>query len=196
MAEIAATAFMALATAGEAAVAAAPAFMTAAETAGAAGLASPIPAMAGMSGSGLLSTLQGGFSVASAVSSLLGGVSSYNDAQSKGKFAEIDAEMERLKGEDQANRIKREMLQRVGDARVAYAGSGQDVSGAGDIEASLRTQAGHETELALSGASLRHSASLAKAAQLRSQGTAGLLSGAVKAGGQLLDYGLDLRKRG
>lgn len=201
--ELAASAFFAMATEG-AAMAVPAALSTVAEGAALAGpsLAAGVPAAASTvggaagAGSGMLSALQGGMTVASAISSILGGVSSYQDSRNKARFAEIDAENERLKAEDQANRIRREMVQRVGDARVAYAASGQDVSSAGSIEGALRSQAAHETELALSSAEMRRAGGLAKAAQLRSQATAGLLSGIVKSGGQLANFDLDLKKRG
>lgn len=194
--EIAATALMAIGSAASSAVAAVPAALGSIGSAiapmmsatGAAGLAG--------AGSGMLSALQSGMTVASSISSILGGVGKYNEGMLKSRFADIEAEGERLRGEEQALRIKRELVQRIGDTRVAYAGSGLDVSSGYGVEGALGEQADFETSLARSGADMRRAGKLAQAAMARSQGTAGLLSGVVRGGGQLVDYGIDLAKRG
>lgn len=194
--EIAASAFMALTSAASAAVPGVAGALSAAGSVGAAsGLAGAASGIAG-AGSGFLSALQGGMTIASSISSILGGVSKFNEGQIRGRFADIEAEASRLKGEEQAIRIKREMVQRVGDTRVAYAGSGLDISSGGAIEGSLRDQAAFETGLALSSADIRRSGGLAKAAMARSEGTADLISGIVKGGKEIAGYKLDLAKRG
>ena len=193
MAELAASAFAAMAIGGaETAIAG-----TAAAGAAGAGLASPIVAAApGMAaGSTALSAVQSGFSVMSAISTVLGGVAGYNSHNNQAAFADLEAENERLGAEAEALRIRREMVKRVGDARVAYAASGQDVSGAGEVVDSLYSQAAFETAMARSGGAMRAAGRGAQADSLRSQGTASLISAAGKTADRGLDTYLDVRKR-
>jgi len=178
--ELAATAFMAMAptaTAGAAATAAA------ASTAGAAT-------------AGTLGALQGVFSTAALISTALGGVSSYQSSQSRARFADLDATSERLSAEAETLRIKRDYLTKVGAARVAFAGSGLDISSGDAIEGSLKDQADYETSLAVAGGQSRAAQSLARGSAMRDQGTAGLISAAGKMAEIGADWSVSKYRRG
>lgn len=209
--ELAASAWTALTTAF---VTAAPASTAAASTAAAGTAAAAGSAAAGFSaaagsaaagtaaagataaGSGILSGLQGALTISSAIASVLGGVAAYRSHKDQAMFAELDADGARIAAEADALRIRRELVQRVGDTRVAFAGAGLDISSGGAIEDSLRDQADFEIGNAMDAGRRGRAGGMARAASLASQGQAGLVTGIGRAAERGVDYGLDLRKRG
>lgn len=122
--------------------------------------------------SGELGSLQRVLSTGSMISAGLGGVFGYQS-----KMAQADAET--LSAQAEAIRIKRDLVQKIGSARVAFAGSGLDISSGGAIEQSLVTQGDYETGLAKQAGALR-------AGAIRTQGIASLISAA---GTAARDYG-------
>lgn len=142
-----------------------------------------------------LSALQGALTIGSAVASIFSGVAGYQSHQNQAAFASLDAEQSRLAAEAEAIRIRRELVQRVGDTRVAFAGGGLDISSGAAIEDSLASQADFEIGNARDAGRMGRAGRLAQAASLESQGQAGLVSGIARAGERIADYGLDVKRR-
>lgn len=103
----------------------------------------------------VLSVLQGAASVGSAIFSLASGLS---EAQAQDQAAQIEAQ-----------RIKREELQRIGKLRVAFAGSGIDISSGqpATLEEGIREESEFERQLALGTGRMR-----ASSARMRGYGQA------------------------
>jgi hypothetical protein len=190
VAELAISAFAAMGTA--TAGAAATAGTTAAATAATAGTAA---ATAGTLAS-TLGTLQTVMTVGGAVASLVGAFAGNQDVQTQAQFVRLDAEGDRLSAEEKATRIRREYVQRVGATRVAFAGSGVDISGADAIEESLGQQANDEIGFVRSSARYNSAGAAIRASNIESQGRSKLVSAAFKSGGQLLDTGISIANRG
>lgn len=186
MAELAASAFAALTTTGTAA---------AAGSGAAAATAATAAGTVATAGSGLLSGLQGAATIASMVASIYGGAAAYRSGKDQAMFANLDAETARIEGEAKALEIRREMVKRVGDTRVAFAASGLDISSGADVEGALTDEADFQIANAQGTASMTRSGQLAKAAAERSKGEASLVTSLAKAGQYGADYQLDLRKR-
>ena len=143
--ELVASLFAATATA---AAAAAPAAATAVSAAGA--TAGAVSAAAGASS--VLSILQGVATAGSAVLGLASGIS--------------QSMQEDLAAKAEANRIKREELIKIGQLRVAFAGSGVDVTTgqALSLESDIQKQAKFEIGLAKATGQMRSTAALIKGA--------------------------------
>ena len=149
MAELAATAFASMFSAGAAGGAAV-------------GGAAAGTAAVGAASAGVLGSLQGVLSTAAMISAGLGGVLGY---QSKN----MQADAQQIAAQAEAIRIKRDLVQKIGSARVAFAGSGLDISSAGAIESSLEHQADYEVATARENGALQASA-------YRAQGLGSLIS--------------------
>lgn len=134
--------------------------------------------------------------VASAISTTLGAVSSYQQSRTQAKFAEINARGDELAAQERALRIRKEMVQQVARNRVAFAASGQNISAGGDLETALVRDADFETALAETGGRISAAGGRAQAATIRNRGTMSLISGLTKAGGQIANYGMDVARRG
>lgn len=152
--------------------------------------------VAGGGASGPLSALQGTASAAQAVTQLFGGAAGYMSHKANASGLRLNADQEFIAAERQALEINRERLKKVGDSRVAFAGSGQLTSGAGDIEASLANQAEFETGLLRTNARLGAAGKRGQAISQDTAGYASLLQGGTKALATKADYALDLRRRG
>ncbi len=79
-------------------------------------------------GSAALSGMQGLMTAGSVLSSVAGGISAYNTGQTAQKWANLDAQGEELKSRDAAVGIRKDMLRNLASQRVAFAGSGVDIS--------------------------------------------------------------------
>lgn len=156
-------------------------------TAGTAGTAAATAGGIAAASSGTLSALQTGMTVASMISTAIGGVAGYQSSQTQSRFSALEASGERIAADAEANRIRRELLKRIGDTRVAYAGAGLDISSGREIEAGLRSQADYETEMAMSGGEMRSAGRMAQSAAQRSQGWGSLVSAA----GRIAERGFD-----
>lgn len=198
MAELAAAAFAAISSAFTTAAPAAASAASAASWAAGTTITTAAGVTTSLAGasSGVLSALQTVASIGSAASMLFGGVSAYQQSQAQAMFGALDAESERLQAREQSLRIRREMVQKVGAARVGFAASGLDVSSADAIEASLASEATFETGLADAGGRYRAAGGQATANSYRQRGTSRLISAAVGALGQGARLGLDIANRG
>lgn len=161
-----------------------------------AGLGAGLGAGVASAGSGILGGLSTALSIGSAISTILGGVAGYQNAQSQSKLASLNADAAMLEAEEKALRIRREYVQKVGAARVAFAGSGLDISSATAIEAGYGREADFETSLALNGGRIRQASGEIQADTYQRRGIASLVEGAAKAGGTLLDQKISIARRG
>ena len=143
-----------------------------------------------------LTALQGGLTLASMASSLMGGAMAYRQSKDQAMFADIDANGAAIAAEEKATRIRREELQRIAATRVAYAASGVDIASAAPTEDAIASQSDFEQGLALDSGAIAKSRGLAAAQQIRSQGTSRLVSAASKALGSKLDDKIDIARRG
>lgn len=198
MAELAASAFAAMsaataATAGTAAAAAVPAasWLAGTTVATAGGLTASLAPV-----SSTLAALQGAATIASMVSTVVGGALAYRQSSDQARFASLDAEGARIDGEEKALRIRRETVQKVAAARVAYAGSGLDISGAGAIEDSLAAQSEFEQGLTTDAAEYARARGAAAAGQIRARGASGLIGAAGKLVGTGLDHRISIARQG
>lgn len=147
-------------------------------------------------GSGILSGLSTALSVGSAISTILGGVAGYQNAKSQSQLASLNADAAMLEAEEKALRIRREYVQKVGAARVAFSGSGLDISSAQAIEAGYGREADFETSLALNGGRIRQASGEIQADTYQRRGMASLVESAAKAGGTVLDNKISIARRG
>lgn len=146
--------------------------------------------------SGVLGTLSTVATVGSMVSTILGGVASYNQAQGQAAVAELNAEGARLEAEERALRIRRELSQKIGSARVAFAASGLDISSGSAIESGYGREADFEIGLARSAGEIGAAGQRMQAAAYRTRGFAGLVDAAAKAGGAYVNNSISIARRG
>lgn len=169
---------------------------------GAAGTTTLLPAVGGWStavttaGSSAFSVLQGVATAGSLLSTAVGGLSAYSEARTNAELSEIQAESERLAGQEKSLRIRRDLLQKIGANRVAFAGSGVTIGSGASIEASLEGDAEFELGLERQNARVRQLSAQMRAGRYRDQATASLIGTAGKMAGTLGNYGLDLAVRG
>lgn len=133
-------------------------------------------------GSTAMSVLQGLMTAGSVLSLLSGGGASKQEA-------DLQASVVDLQSREQAARIRQEELQKVGAARVAFAGSGVSLASADQIETSLHDDAAFEQELN------RNSGAI-KSAQIRLSGMGKQIGAYGDAAGSIANYALSLAKRG
>lgn len=164
----------------------------------AAGMAGLVPGLGGAlaAGSSGLTVLSGMATAASMASTLVGGLSSMAQANSNAQMAKLQGQQDYLASEQSALQIRRELLQKTGAARVAFAASGLDVSSAAAVESDLTSQANYATSIEKSNAQIRQAQAAARARQYKMQGTVGLAETAMKIAGQDINFGLDIAKRG
>jgi hypothetical protein len=137
---------------------------------------------AAASGSTALSVLQGTMTAASMLTSGLGGVVSYGEAQEQARAAELEAR-------DKAVRIREEELQKIGASRVAFAASGVQLGSGATVEAAITRDADYERAMAIRSGRIN-------ARQLKLRGTGALLSAAGDVAKTGANYAIDLRNRG
>ncbi|MFA7504281.1 MAG: hypothetical protein WCZ28_06245 [Burkholderiaceae bacterium] len=191
MAELAIGLFAALGSTGAAAGAATAATWATTVTT-AAGVTSTVAAGA----STALSVLQGVATAGSILSSLAGGLSAYAEAQTNADLARLQGNQEVLASEEAAIRIKRDLVQKTGAARVAFAASGLDISSSQEVERDLAAQAEFETGIEKQNARIRRAQALARAGQLETSGSMSLLAAGGKALASGADFGIDIARRG
>jgi hypothetical protein len=167
------------------------------------GAAELLPAVGGWStlvtpaaGSSALGVLQGVATAGSMLSAGVGGLAALGQGLSRGALSDVEAEQERLAGEERAIRLKRELVQKIGANRVAFAASGVQIGSGDALEGSLRSEAEFETQLAGTNARIKQLAAEQRADQYRFQGYAGALAAAGKIGALGANYGLDIARRG
>ena len=129
-----------------------------------------------------LSSLQSGFSIASAFGTIAGGIVEDQEYQ-------LQARSERLQAEREALAIKDETLKKIGDSRVAFGASGVTLASASPVDNTLYGQSDREMALARSAGRL-------KANQARIRGKASLISSVTNAAGQLGNSATSIANRG
>ena len=147
-------------------------------------------------GSSALSVLQGVATAGSMLSTVMGGLSSFGEARTNARLSDLQAESERLAGEEKSLRIRRDLVQKIGANRVAFAGSGVTLGSGASIEAGLEGDAAFELGMEKQNARIRELSSRMKADRYRSQATTSLIGTAGKVIGQGANFGLDLAQRG
>lgn len=157
--------------------------------------AGSLAALAG-AGSSALGVLQGVATASSMVSTLVGGVGKFIQGGQQADMAELQGKSDYLASEEEALRIRQDLVKKVGQARVAFAASGLDISSAGAVENDLTNQADFETQMAEANGQSRLLQSRMRAQAYRTGADFDLAGSVLKAGGQLAGYGLDIAKRG
>jgi hypothetical protein len=142
-----------------------------------------------------LSALQTGATVASVISTTLGGIAGYQSHMSQSRFAELEASGETIAAQAEANRIKRDLAKKIGDNRVSFAGAGLDISSGQEIDQSLRDQADFEIDISSTGGEARRAGRNAQAGSMRSQAAGSLISAAGRIADRGVDTYLDISKR-
>lgn len=148
--------------------------------------------------SSTLSILQGITTGASMLSSVVGGLSSFASSREQGMAAELSGEQSVLESEQRVLRLRRDMLKKQGDAKVAFAASGVDISSgtARAIDDDLTSQVDYETSIERANQNARRASAKARAAGYRRRGTTALITSGLKAAGAGADYGISQLRRG
>lgn len=146
--------------------------------------------------SGVLGTLSTVATVGSMAASILGGVATYNQSMGQAAIADLNAEGARIEAQEKSLRIRRELAQKTGQARVAFAGSGLDISSASAIESGYRSEADFEIGLARTGGEIGAAGQRMQAAAYRTRGFSGLVDAAAKAGGAYVNNSISIARRG
>lgn len=147
-------------------------------------------------GSSSLGILQGVATAASVASTLVGGIGSFAQGQQQAEIAKLQGNSEYLASEEKALQIRRDLVQKVGAARVAFAGSGLDISSASAVESDLRNQADFATSIEKTNAETNKMMATLRAKQYRTNGALDLVGASLKAAGTATGYGFDIAKRG
>lgn len=147
-------------------------------------------------GSTALTVLQGVATAGSVLATLSGGMAARSEAKTNARLAEMQGEQDYIDAERRSLAIRRETLKKVGDARVAFAGSGLDISSADAIVGSLEAQGDYETGVERSSAQMRKLQAGMRAKQYRASGQADLIGSVAKAVGQGANLGIDIANRG
>lgn len=153
-------------------------------------------AAATTAGASAWGALQGGLTIASAVSSLIGGYAGMRQSEATSKFQTLEAERAELEAQERSLRIRRETAEKIGATRVAFAGSGLDISGGGAIESGLEAQSSYAQDMLRLNAQYAKAGGMAAAANTRAQGTAGMIAAAGGSFGKLADYYVSVERRG
>lgn len=199
--ELALSAFAAL---GASATTTAAVGLTAAETAaavasagvGAASWAAGTTVAAAGATSGALGALSTVATVGSMISSIVGGYAGYRQSQDQAAIGQLNADAARLEASEQALRIRRELVQKVGQARVAFAASGTDISSGTAIEQGYRAEADFETSLARTGGTIKAAGAELQSNAYRTRGYGSLVEAAGRAFGAGTSQALSIARRG
>lgn len=173
-------------------------FATVATTAveGTAFLAPLVTTTTSAAASTTLGVLQGAATTASLISSIVGGVSALGQGVMQSQLSEMEAGQLKLASEQRALEIRKQHVKAVGATRVAFAGSGLDLSSADAIEADLQHQADYATSIERTNATMRAIAAQRRGDAAQVRGYADLAAGVGKGFGTAADYALDLTRRG
>lgn len=195
MAELATAAFAALAPAATAATTSVGSWLAGTTVTTAAGATTALAPAAAIT-SGGLSALQTIATVGSMAATIFGGVGASAQAKQQAALEEINAGQDLLEARERALRVKRDLVEKVGATRVAFAGSGLDISSGGPIERGLESDANFEIGLAETSGEIKAAGSLARAAGYRTRAATSLVTSAAKALGQAGRAGVDIARRG
>jgi hypothetical protein len=147
-------------------------------------------------GSSALGILQGVATAASVASTIVGGIGSAVQGEQQAEIAKLQGNSEYIASEQKALQIRRDLVQKVGAARVAFAASGLDISSANAVEDDLTNQADFATAIEKTNAAQAKQMAAIRASQYRSNGLIDLAGAGLKAAGQAGGFGLDIAKRG
>lgn len=147
-------------------------------------------------GSGALGILQGTANIASMASTMVGGLGSLIEGRQQAEMATLQGNQEFLASKEKTLAIQRDLAQKVGAARVAFAGSGLELSSGRAVEGDLTNQAAYQTEIEQSNAAIRQQMARMRARQYRSNGALDFGGALLKAAAIGADGGLDIAKRG
>ena len=164
-------------------------------TALATGIGSSVAGLAS-AGSTALSILQGAATAASVASTLVGGLGQAAEAETNAKLAQLQGNADVLASKQKALDIQRDLLVKTGAARVAFAGSGLDISSASAVEGDLKDQAAFNTSIEEENAQQAKLMAGIRARQYRNSGGLDLIGASLKAAGTGANYGIDIAKRG
>lgn len=201
MAELAISAFAAL---GASAGTTAAVGLTAAETAAAVAAggaaagswAAGTTVAAAGAASSALGTLSTVATVGSMISTIIGGYAGYQQSQAQAAVAGLNADQAHVEAAEQALRIRREAVQKIGTARIAFAASGTDISSGASIEQGYRNEADFETGLAKSAGDLKAAGAEMQASSYRARGISSLVEAAGKTFAAGTGQALSIARRG
>ena len=131
-----------------------------------------------------------------ASAALLSGQAKASEATRQAEIADFNADQARLASEEKALRIRREAVQKVGAARVAFAGSGLDISSSAAMEDAYRNEAGFEQYLARTSGTIDAAGKTLTANAYRSRATASLVEGDAMAKSKIADGLISIARRG
>lgn len=194
--EIAVGMFAALGTSTAAAGTAAAGGWLAGTTATTAAGATVFSGASALAGSTALSVLSGVLTAGSMLSTIAGGAAAVSEAETNAALQGLQGTQEVLASEETALRIKRDLLKKVGETRVAFAGSGLTIGSGAEVERDLTNQADFETGIERTNATIRRAQAKARQKTYRDSATMSLVGAAGKILGQAGSYGVDLVKRG
>lgn len=146
-----------------------------------------------------LSALQGVTTAGSALLSLASGAAGIFGAVQQSSMDDIRASQEGLAGQQQALDIKRNLLQRIGAARVGFAASGIDIAAGGQesaLEGDLTNEADYQTRIAQGNAALRQGAAQVGSKNALLQGVSTGIKTVGKIASNISDYRLSIAARG
>lgn len=147
-------------------------------------------------GSTALTVLQGVATAGSVLSTLAGGFSASAEGKTNAQLAQMQGEQDYIDAERRALAIRRETLKKVGDARVAFAASGLDVSSSDAVVGDLQSQGNYETGVERKSAEMRKLQAGLRARQYRASGDANLIGSVARSIGTAANYGIDIASRG
>lgn len=143
-----------------------------------------------------LTILQGVLTAGSAIASIMAGQAASDQAKFSAQMALTRGESERLASEQKIVEIRKETVRKIGAARVAFAGSGLDISSGGAIEEALGNEAEFLTSIEQTNARLRMAEAKMQAAGFQARAGAELAGSYLKAGLGIGKGLLDINKRG
>jgi hypothetical protein len=143
-----------------------------------------------------LSVLQGIATAGSILSTLAGGMAAFSEVQTNAALSRIQADQEILASEEAALRVKRDLVKKIGAARVAFAASGLDISSSLEVERDLERQAEFETAIERQNARIRRAQALARARQFQTSGGMEFFASGAKALTTGASFGIDIARRG
>lgn len=135
---------------------------------------------------GLFST---GLTLGSVGLTVGGAMSQAAAMRSQAEWQEFDAGQEELRGEQEANQVRRAMLRTLASNNAGRAASGVAVGGsADDVDAEIMADAERELDVTRANTEARAASTRAAAQNTRGSATSTLLGGVGSAAGSLFDY--------
>lgn len=143
-----------------------------------------------------LGVLQGKATAASMLNSYASGFAGLTQGVLGFQQSTLEARQVQLASEERGIAIQRDLARKVGDARVAFAASGLDISSAASVEKGLGEDAAFQTGIEKNNAVLKSLAAKNKGLGLLAKGAVDLSGGMAQAANTNTKYQIDLVKRG